>query len=573
MKQSFTVLIFAAGFMLFVLCANMGTGTQVGNPKVAGVIYNDNGTRASGAKVACIPRKHNPYSGENSGGDSTVTDDTGAYKFETMSADTYDILASKDTSMAFRDPVVVTNDQNTHVPPDTLKPAGSVRGVVRFEEGGDMSTVFILFFGTRTFTWPDDSLGNFTTGPMAAGQYRARVLTTTPDYLYANDTFDVRAGRNDTLPDTIVLKYTGIPIPRNLQIQYDTMKQIVTLYWNTPTTGRIVQSYTVYRKRSDSASFVSIKAGVTDTVYSDSTGVQDQTYEYRVAVVDTNATEGVKSMVDSVTIQPAFIITDTIFKVQGQAWVYAVEIDSQGNFVVVNGTAYNPTPANIERYSPSGTLINSWSIPGGVEEMYVYNCLARGDSNTIFVVTKDNLVIRYDTAGAILSQFQYPGTASGIGILKDTIYIGDRTAHIVRAYSSAGDSLFSWGSQGSGAGQFGSIGALKTNSANGNVFIEDGQDTINRLQIFDRNGIYKFSFYFQGQGKGLLDGGELDVRNDTILVCNSSLIGAFTINGSIAFRYGIFNPNAVFRKAIFDTLASNIILINVTGEVMRISRK
>lgn len=108
---------------------------------------------------------------------------------------------------------------------------------------------------------------------------------------------------------------------------------------------------------------------------------------------------------------------------------------------------------------------------------------------------------------------------------------------------------------------------------NGNVFIEDGQDTINRLQIFGGNGNYKSSFYFQSQGKGLLEGGPLDVRNDTILVCNTTLIGAFTINGSIAFRYGIFNPNIATRKALFYNLTSDIILINWTGEVIKISRK
>jgi len=568
-KITVAVAIIAVGFLLFVRCANMGTGTQTGNTKVAGVLHNTDGTRAAGAKVACIPRNHNPYDGSHSGGDSTTTDDTGAYKFKTMSADTYNILANTDTGFTYIDPIVVTSDVNTSVPPDTLKHSGSIQGIVELEPGDDARTVFMIFMGTNMVRMPSNVSGNFAVNSLGEGKYRVRLLTTLDNYEVMDTSFVIAAGRDSVLPQPIVMNYSGIPIPKNLQIQYDTMLQIVTLIWDTPTTGRPVGSYNVYRRNIDSNTVLARinSSPVTDTFYVDSTGMQDMTYEYQLAVVDTSASEGVKSMIDSVTIQPAFFIADTIFKVQGQAWVYAAEMDAQGNYVVVNGTAYQPTPASIERYSPSGTFINSWSIPGGVEESYFYDCIAVDDSNTIFVVTKDNKVIRYDTAGGILSQFQYPGTVRGIGLLRDTIYIVDRIAHIVRAYDIAGDSLFAWGSNGNGAGQFANIVALRTDTITKNIFVEDAYDYA-RIQIFDKNGNYKSSISFPSITQ-FGWGGQLEERNDTILICNLTIYGS-TTNGLFVFKY---DTRLVPTRAVFDKLTRDIILINRTGEVIRITRK
>jgi len=272
------------------------------------------------------------------------------------------------------------------------------------------------------------------------------------------------------------------------------------------------------------------------------------------------------------TILPAFSIKDTLFKIGGYGWLYDAEKDAHGNYVILNGTAYSSTPAEIERFSASGTLINSWNLPGGVQDAYTFNCIAVGDSNTIFDISKSNMVIRFDTMGTILSQFQYPGSAGGVGVLQDTLYIADAYSHIVRAYSITGDSLFSWGSQGSGTGQFGGIGFLMTDSTNGNIFIEDGQGDYNRIQVFDRNGNYKAGFSLQSTVIGI-NGGELGERNDTILICNSSSMGAFAENGSLVFRFGALNSTTAYEKAVFDNVTGNIVLFNWTGEVINVVRK
>jgi hypothetical protein len=486
-KLLFLSVAFAFSIVVLLHCQNPSSADK-NVSKVSGVLFNDNGSRAVGAKVACIPRNHDPYSGSHSGGDSTVTDDTGAYKFATMAADTYDILSRIDTSMAFRDPVIVTNDQNTHVPHDTLRPAGSIRGVVRFDNGGDMGTVFILFFGTKTFIWPDDSLGNFACGPLAAGQYRVRILTTTPNYQYANDTFNVRAGKNDTLTDTIVLKYTGIPIPQGVRINYDTLMQIVNLNWKKPTNGTIVQSYTVYRKRSDSVSFVSIRAGVTDTTYSDSTAEQYQTYQYRVAVVDTNYTEGVKSAGVNVFIASCFHV-DTVFdgSVSGPGQFLGVmndiAIDSNNNLYLVDWFY-----GKVFIFDANCHFLREFST--GMQQSP--NRLDLDDSCNIYigeqVPQNSGLGMRQimvcDPTGTHIDSIWFNEFISDFAIHHDEIYIvlGDSTgADSVLVTKLDGTRMRSFRSIG---GKLGLIGI----SDSGDVFVSDDAC---RIQIFDTSGNFK----------------------------------------------------------------------------------
>ena len=315
MNRKITTLLFAvAASTVFALlhCSSplAGNGSGIGNGVVASMLHNPGGSPAKNAKVVFYPVNYNPHTGglgktaTAATPDSTTTDNNGNYTI-TLDTGSYNVLANGDSGLAYQDSITTIKGDTVKPPPDTLKPAGTIQGIIQMQPGDDPRTVFILFMGTHTFTMPVDIAGNFTTDNMAAGTYSVRIITTTPNYKVLDTNLSVIAGTVNVLPAPIVLQYTGIPVPTGLKITYDTMKQIVTLIWNKPINGRIVQSYTIYRKLSDSANFVNIKGGVTDTTYNDSTGVQDMTYEYRVAVVDTNASEGTKSAAVSVTILPA----------------------------------------------------------------------------------------------------------------------------------------------------------------------------------------------------------------------------------------------------------------------------
>jgi fibronectin type 3 domain-containing protein len=102
--------------------------------------------------------------------------------------------------------------------------------------------------------------------------------------------------------------------PANLQYTYDTLNQQAHLRWNRPDMT-IVRGFTIYRKCLNNGGELFSKIGnlsVNDTLYTDSTGVQNKFYEYRVASVIKNNRSEVKSEGVNVHIAASFI-EDTVF--------------------------------------------------------------------------------------------------------------------------------------------------------------------------------------------------------------------------------------------------------------------
>jgi hypothetical protein len=425
-----------AAILLMTLCGrNPGSGTETGNGVVAAMLRNPGGSPAKHATVYFYPVNYNPRTGGLGKTavtiDSTTTDTNGNFTI-TLPADTYTMQASGDSGLAFQDSITAVKDSTVRPDPDTLKPAGSIRGVVRLEEGGDPRTIFILFMGTRTFTWPDDAAGNFTSGPMAAGHYRVRLITTTPDYLPLDDTLTVTAGENDTLADTIVLKYNGIPIPKNVRIVYDTLKQIVSLSWDSASASR-VSSYNVYR-RNFGLNTVLARINVnpiTGTSYRDSSGVQDSTYEYQVAAVNAGASEGTKSVAMRVTVIAAFELIDTIgvdilqgyqrIKVGSNGIVYIVDIvDSNWNLHLFDSS-----------YALLNTLNNTALKPPLSFDL---------DSLGNIYIINQNGIFKLDSSANLLDTFLTLSNAENknITIGNGCLYIAN---DVLRKYSLKGDSL------------------------------------------------------------------------------------------------------------------------------------
>ncbi len=275
-----------------------GNGTRTGNPTIAGVLYNADGSRAVHAKVKFVPVDFDPRAGSGKSfvpTDSTTTNDTGHYGADSLPTNTYNLFFSGNGNLAYRDSITIRPDSHTVVPSDTLKAPGSLHGRVRLQPGDDARNVFILFTGSMMLGAPGDSTGKFDVSNMAEGDYRVRFLTTLDNYTPKDTTLRVTAGKTDTLPHDIILHYTGIPVPEGLRFTYDTLRQIVSLFWNKPTAGRPVISYKVYRRLQNAPSFSSLQDGVPDTTFSDSAVLQDAVYEYRVAALDSNESEGVKS--------------------------------------------------------------------------------------------------------------------------------------------------------------------------------------------------------------------------------------------------------------------------------------
>jgi hypothetical protein len=284
---------FAGLVALSMYCANPIGGTDTGNPRVSGVLFNKDGSRARNALVRLIPADYNPRSGAPASFDSAVTNDTGMYSFDSLPTNFYNVLGSGSSVVSFQDSVVIVSTTRTIVPSDTLKDPGSLKGVVRLQPTDDCRTVFLIVMGTTLWSVPGDSLGNFSLANLAEGEYRLRVISTLDQYLPLDTVFTIQAGKTTTLLDTIRLRYTGIPIPTGVRLAYDSLKHQVTLAWNRADSV-LAKGYCVYRSDVDeNTTFEQINRSlITDTVFVDSAMEDSTTYAYKICAVDKGDNKG-----------------------------------------------------------------------------------------------------------------------------------------------------------------------------------------------------------------------------------------------------------------------------------------
>ncbi len=287
-----------------------GTATQTGNPTIAGILYQPDGrTPAEGAVV--VLRKKNsladiPGALLITHADTSATVRTGSggqFAIDSVDTGTYVIDATDGgNNFAFNDSVYVKYFDSTLVlPPDTLKPAGAIKGIIRLSEGGDPRKVFILAFGLDRFA-PVDTDGAFVFKRLAEGKYKLRIFPTL-DYYGIVDTMNIPVTSGDTFDlGEVTPPFLGIPTVRHIEASYDTLYQRVTLRWNKPA-GTAVTSFNIYRRAVDPVTAIFTQLNmfpVLDTVFVDSLCDPNRTYEYRVSAVGADVEEGKKSPGDTV---------------------------------------------------------------------------------------------------------------------------------------------------------------------------------------------------------------------------------------------------------------------------------
>lgn len=498
--RGITCSLAATALLLGLQCspvANNGSGSTTETANVKGFLYTSDGTTpAKGAKVYLVPADHNPRQGLAktlaAAPESTVTNDSGVYKLDSVPAGTYNVLAAGSGNLAFQDSIGVKTDSQTQVPPDTLKAPGGLRGLIRLQPGDDARTVFLLFMGTNTWGTPDDSTGKFGVANMAEGTYRVRILTTLDAYLPKDTVLSVTAGKTDTLTHDIVLLYTGIPVVGGLKIAYDTLKQIVTLNWNRPLTGRKVAGYNVYRKfQSADSIFVKIKSILTDTAFKDSTATQDQTYAYRVTAVDTNGTEGVNSAGVNVYVVSGFVVVATIG----------------------NGTGSGTGQFNGFRGLSVDTLGNVYCVDEGNSRIQVFN-------------KSGGFLRQWGTMGSGNGQFQYPRDIS-LDSLGHTFVLDVGNSRVQR-FSDTGAFELAWGTSGTADSQFAVPTCLTV--FGGRVYVGDA--TGQRIQEFGLDGSFISSHSVGGAVMGIAvgDSGLYAILDDTLVVHYS---GNFSVRDTV----------------------------------------
>lgn len=247
---------------------------------------------------------------------STVTDNFGKFTFkDTLEPDIYVLEANNKNTAVFIDSINVQNNTpGIELGEDTLKQVGAISGIVHLLYGGNSQNIYVLAFGINRFVKVNAD-GSFFFPDFAEGTYTLWLLSGNNDY----DAIDIRnvvVHENDTtVVDPFDLPYRSVPVPRNLSIAYDTLRQLVTLAWSKLDTS-IVSGYNVYRRNFTLNGIFSEHINYDlwkDTLFVDSMGQQDTTYEYRVTAINKNNREGVKSDGVKATIA-SYLTIDTVIE-------------------------------------------------------------------------------------------------------------------------------------------------------------------------------------------------------------------------------------------------------------------
>ena len=448
-----TVLAIPLCIIKCIISDPIAGGTETGD--AVGILYNPNGSRAANAKVRAIPVDHNPITklqNRITAIDSTFTNDSGEYSFDSLPEGYYNIFGDGASGLSYNDSFFVFDDTANAFPDDTLGNPGTLRGVVRLQPGDDSRTVIILVFGTKIWEAPTDSIGNFALVNMPEGSYHVRFLTTLDDYDPLDTNLMIRSGMDDTLSDTLHLPYTGIPIPTGLTLIYDTLKQIVTLNWDECDTS-LVKGYNVYRKQSDS-DFVKINVSlITENTHSDSSVIQNESYEYKITAVDNGDNEGKKSEGVVVVVESWFELTATYGNGIGTGdgcfdALKAIAVDDSGYIFIVDALNYR-----IQKFDSTGNFITKWGSEGNANTLFGREIrdIAVDSSGNIFVVDQGNSCIKkFDNNGNFLLKWGSQGTGDGnfqtpyrIAINGGYVYVGDWNGPRIQKFDLKGSFILS----------------------------------------------------------------------------------------------------------------------------------
>jgi hypothetical protein len=416
-------------FALLVRCSNTqivdgGTQTETTNCSLDGTLYGPDGQLIqAGTKVRIHPRQtpdDTTFPIYTHFDTATVfTNDSGKFSFDSLDAGVYVIEADNGVLYGLIDSIVYSNPDSTLEVVDTLWAPGVISGIVKFAQGGDPRAAFVVVWGLERLGQVQAD-GGFSLATMAAGAYTVRFIPLLSNYGIKDVPGVVVKPGEITALDTVVIPYTGIPIPIKPAIVYDTLKQLVTLSWNKADSAR-VRGYNVYRMLEGTTNENILLNGnvpVRDTAYLDSTATPGNTYKYRITCVDTAGMEGVKSEAAEVTLFNAFTVIDSL--VMGNGTAPGQFGNSTKLSVSPTGSIYIVDKKNnrLQKLSTNGTTVftvGNFGLPIDV---------TIGANGLLFVADySKNSVSEFDTTGKFKTSWKTSTSPASLAIDSQRIYV------------------------------------------------------------------------------------------------------------------------------------------------------
>ena len=216
---------------------------------------------------------------------------------------------------------------------------------------------------------------------------------------------------------------------------------------------------------------------------------------------------------------------------------YHIAVDASGNVFVLD-----PGNARMQKFDNNGNFILKWGSNGSGDDQF--DSAARGldiDSAGNVYVGGPTRIRKFTSTGQFLDTFATGVFENGVAVDGNgNVYAFDNSAKKVRKYNSDKALQTSWGTPGSGPGQFEGVADIATD-ASGNVYIADA--SLQRITKFTSSGGFVTMWGALGSGSGQFGGNGpygLDVDS----------AGHVWVADRSNYRVQEFDANGAFVRAV-----------------------
>ncbi|HSS18843.1 MAG TPA: immunoglobulin-like domain-containing protein [Pyrinomonadaceae bacterium] len=199
----------------------------------------------------------------------------------------------------------------------------------------------------------------------------------------------------------------------------------------------------------------------------------------------------------------------------------------------------------VQKFDNNGNFLLKFGIFGDVPGGFVQaSGVAVAPGGDIYVSDEfTNRISIFNSSGIFQSTFSagsFPTTATGVALdSAGNVYVSDSSNHRIRKFTAAGMLITSWGSSGTGDGQFSGPQGLAIDSAD-NVYVADTAN--NRIQKFTAGGVFitKWGTLGSANGEFMSPFGVSADSSGTIYVADTSnnRIQSFSSTGTFIEAFG-----------------------------------
>ena len=236
-----------------------------------------------------------------------------------------------------------------------------------------------------------------------------------------------------------------------------------------------------------------------------------------------------------------------------------IAVDPNGNVLVAD-----TGNRRIEKFSPNGAFVTD------IGQFEAPNGIAIDHAGNIYIaeIGSKHCVQKLGPDGTFIAKWApelYGPRKIAIGP-DDSIYVVDSGRNRIVKFSPDGQVLASWGSEGSGDGQFRGLSSVAVDSINSKVYVADPLNS--RIQLFDSNGKFltKWIVPEWGQPHGFEDLA-VDSKKDRLYAssANLNMILMFDLNGTRIGSLTPKPPDKLDGPSALALLNRRLYILNMAG--------